>query len=179
MNTLKDALIKVASLYPELRSTLVPFLARNSSDETLNLEMGIYPSTTPKSKKEASEEDVKEEGEEGFDKSAGRKFSPGVDKSRQNDYGEDLKGDYSWNPKNKKRQKKKKCYYQTRKEEDRCYVTTNGGPGGQKKPKTAPAGKDGSKERQNYNKKYRKQRNPNRTGEGGSKEKKKSEKKDS
>jgi hypothetical protein len=84
---------------------------------------------------------------------AARQFSP-LDPSKNKDYG-NAKGKYNWDPDNKG---PKKCYYETGDEADRCYVTTNGGPGGQKKPSSGPAGKNNSPARDAYNKKYRKQR---------------------
>jgi len=79
----------------------------------------------------------------------GRKYDPGPGK--QKPYGAPYKtpgmDKGKWEPK-----QKGKCFYETGDEADRCYTTTNGGPGGPK-PDTGPA-----KNRDEYNRKYRKQR---------------------
>ena len=80
---------------------------------------------------------------------AGRKYDPGPGK--QKPYGPPYKSDGmdkgKWDPK-----QKGKCFYETGDEKDRCYTTTNGGPDGPK-PDTGS-----SSNREEYNKKYRKQR---------------------
>jgi len=84
-----------------------------------------------------------------------RKFAP-LDPSKNKDYAKGVnKSKYNWTGKNRG---PGKCYYQTGDPKDRCYVTTNGGPGGQTKPSTGPAGKAKSPQRHQYNMKYRKQR---------------------
>jgi len=86
---------------------------------------------------------------------AARKFAP-LDGSKNKEYAKGVnKSQYNWNAKNKG---PGKCYYLTGDEADRCYVTTNGGPGGQTKPSTGPAGKDRSKQRHDYNMEYRRKR---------------------
>lgn len=89
---------------------------------------------------------------------AGRAYTPrGGPSSKENKggYGSapTMGGPGKW-----KGKKKNKCYYETGDPADRCYVTTNGGPGGQSKPETGSAGSNGSEQRKQYNKKYRKQR---------------------
>lgn len=130
MSTVKQALKRIASEYPETRQYIVPLLQRHSSCDCGN-------------------EMLAGEFDEMF---AGRAYTPpdGPSKAENKDYG----GTYTtvedgkWKPKNKG-----KCYYQTGDEADRCYVTTNGGPGGQKKPDTGPASN-----KKEYNKRYDKQR---------------------
>lgn len=78
---------------------------------------------------------------------AGRKYDPGPGK--QKPYGPPYSSVEvgKWAPK-----QKGKCFYETGDEGDRCYTTTHGGPGGPK-PDTGS-----SKNRKEYNKKYRQQR---------------------
>jgi len=88
---------------------------------------------------------------------AGRKYDPGPHKNET--YGPPYKSEGmdkgKWDP-----QQKGKCFYETGDEADRCYTTTNGGPGGPK-PDTGS-----SKNRAEYNKKYRKQRWDMKSAEG-------------
>jgi len=133
MSTIKQALQRIASEVPETRPIIVALLRRHATCE-------------------CGEERLAGELDEMF---AGRGFdvndgcvSDGCGKNK-GEYGKNLTDPGKWQPVNRG---KGKCYYETGDVKDRCYTTTNGGPNG-KKPDTGSASN-----RQEYNKKYIKQR---------------------
>lgn len=146
MSAFKTRLRRLASVRPETRTRIAPVLWRHANcgcgDDVLAEETGIT----------AGDLDEMFAGR-GFDLNEG---CPTKDCGKnKGEYGKDLSdegGKRNWDPENRG---KGKCYYQTGDEADRCYVTTNGGPNGQKKPSTGPA-----KNKSEYNKKYIKQRWP-------------------
>jgi hypothetical protein len=148
MSNLKKTLQRVASAHPETRPIIIPFLRRHATcacgDDWLSEELDeVYG--------EGMGDELMADGDEMM---AARRFFGPLDGKKNRDYAKGRKHEYNWNPKNRG---KGKCYYETGDEADRCYVTTNGGPGGQTKPDTGPAGKDYSNTRKEYNKKYHKQ----------------------
>lgn len=135
--TLRQALRRIASVQPETRKYLLPLLHRHANcacgDEMIAGELDeIFAGRAYTFPAGPTEAQNK------------KKYGPpytteGLDKGK-------------WDP-----EKKSKCYYETGDEADRCYVTTNGGPGGKTKADTGRA-----KNKEDYNKKYRKERWPNK-----------------